>query len=59
MDSNTAFAVGNGVFNSNGNIARSNAFEVTKDGGIILQSPNSTRYKVTVSDSGSLSVTAV
>lgn len=57
MDSNTAFAVGNGVFNSNGNITRSNAFEVTKDGGIVLKSPNGTRYKVTVDDSGNLSTT--
>ena len=29
IGSNTAFAVGNGVFNSNGNITRSNALEVT------------------------------
>lgn len=32
LDSNTAFAVGNGVFNGNGNITRSNAFEVKADG---------------------------
>ena len=57
MDSDTAFAVGNGVFNANGNITRSNAFEVTKDGGIVLKSPNGTRYKVTVDDSGNLSTT--
>lgn len=30
--SDTAFAVGNGTFNANGNIARSNALEVKKDG---------------------------
>lgn len=59
MDSNTAFAVGNGIFNSNGNITRSNALEVTKDGGLILKSPNGTRYKITVNDSGNLTVTAV
>ena len=59
MDSNTAFAVGNGVFNANGNITRSNAFEVTKDGGVVLKSPNGTRYKITVSDSGSISATAL
>jgi len=54
MDSNTAFAVGNGVFNSTGNITRSNAFEVTKDGGIVLKSPNGTRYKITVDDTGAI-----
>lgn len=59
MDSNTAFAVGNGVFNSNGNITRSNAFEVTKDGGIVLKSPNGTRYKIMVDDTGAISATAI
>lgn len=59
MDSDTAFAVGNGVFNSNGNITRSNAFEVTKDGSIVLKSPNRTRYKIAVSDSGVISATAI
>jgi len=59
IDSNTAFAVGNGIFNSNGNITRSNAFEVTKDGGIVLKSPNGTRYKITVDDSGNLTTTAL
>ena len=57
IGSNTAFAVGNGVFNGNGNIIRSNAFEVTKDGGIVLKSPNGTRYKITVADDGTLSTT--
>lgn len=32
ISSNTAFAVGNGIFNGNGNITRSNALEVLKDG---------------------------
>lgn len=32
ISKNTAFAVGNGVFNGNGNITRSNALEVLKDG---------------------------
>ena len=59
MDSNTAFAVGNGVFNANGNITRSNAFEVTKDGGIILKSPNGTKYKITVDNSGNITTSAV
>ena len=59
LRSNTAFAVGNGVFNSNGNITRSNAFEVTSDGGIVLKSPNGTRYKITVANDGTLSTAAV
>ena len=59
IGSNTAFAVGNGVFNSNGNITRSNALEVTKDGGLILKSPSGTKYKITVDDSGTISTTAV
>lgn len=59
IGSNTAFAVGNGVFNSNGNITRSNALEVTKDGGLILKSPSGTKYKISVDDSGNISTTAV
>ena len=59
MDSNTLFAVGNGVFNGNGNITRSNALEVTKDSGIVLKSPNGTRYKITVDNSGNISTTAI
>lgn len=38
---------------------RSNAFEVTSDGGIVLKSPNGTRYKISVSDSGAISATAI
>ena len=59
IGSNTAFAVGNGVFNGTGTITRSNAFEVTKDGGIVLKSPNGTKYKITVADDGTLSATAL
>ena len=59
ISSDTAFAVGNGVFNSNGNITRSNALEVTKDGGLILKSPNGTKYKIAVDNSGNLTTTAV
>ena len=59
MNSDTAFAVGNGIFNGNGNITRSNAFEVTKDGGIVLKSPGGTRYKITVDDTGNLTTTAL
>lgn len=59
IDSDTAFAVGNGVFNSNGNITRSNALEVKKDGSIVLKSPNGTRYKITVDNSGNLTTSAV
>lgn len=59
ISSDTAFAVGNGVFNSNGNITRSNALEIKKDGSIVLKSPNGTRYKVSVTDAGALTVSAV
>ena len=59
ISSDTAFAVGNGVFNSNGNITRSNAFEVLKDGSMVLKSPNGTRYKIAVDDSGNLTTTAI
>ena len=59
MDSNTLLAVGNGVFNANGNITRSNAFEVLKDSSIVLKSPNGTRYKIAVDDNGNLTTTAI
>lgn len=59
ISSDTAFAVGNGVFNSNGNITRSNALEVKQDGSIVLKSPNGTKYKITVNDSGNLTTTAL
>ena len=59
ISSDTAFAVGNGVFNSNGNITRSNALEVKNDGSIVLKSPNGTRYKISVSDTGVISATAI
>ena len=55
IDANTMFAIGNGTSHT----ARLNLFEVTKDGGIVLRSPNGTRYKVTVNDSGNLTTTAV
>lgn len=57
--SDTAFAVGNGVFNGNGNITRSNALEVKKDGSIVLKSPNGTKYKIAVDDSGNITTTLV
>ena len=59
ISSDTAFAVGNGVFNSNGNITRSNALEVKKDGSLVLKSPNGTKYKIAVDDSGNLTTTAL
>ena len=55
IDANTLFAVGNGTSHT----ARSNAFEVTSDGGIVLKSPNWTRWKITVDNSGNLTTTAV
>ena len=59
ISSDTAFAVGNGIFNGNGNITRSNAFEVLKDGSVVLKSPNGTKYKIAVDDSGNLTTTAL
>ena len=59
ISSDTAFAVGNGIFNANGNITRSNAFEVKKDGSIVLKSPDGTRYKVMVDNSGVISTIAI
>ena len=55
MDSSTLFAVGNGTSHTD----RSNAFEVTSDGGIVLKSPNGTRFKILVDDTGALSATAI
>ena len=55
IDSNTAFAVGNGTTVT----ARSNAFEVTKDGGMILPSPDGTRWKITVDNTGTVTTVAV
>ena len=54
MDANTLFAVGNGTSHT----ARTNAFEVRTDG-IVLRSPNGTRYKITVSNTGTLTATAI
>ena len=58
ISSDTAFAVGNGTYNANG-LTRSNALEVTKDGGLVLKSPNGTKYKITVDDSGNLTTSAI
>lgn len=54
MDASTLFAVGNGT----GHTARSNAFEVRQDG-IVLKSPNGTRYKISVANDGTISSTPV
>lgn len=54
MDAHTLFAVGNGTSHT----ARSNAFEV-RDDGIVIKSPNGTRYKIVVGDDGTLSASAV
>lgn len=53
IDSNTRFAVGAGTAT-----ARKNAFEVRADG-IVLLSPNGTRFLVAVDDAGTLSATAL
>ena len=55
MDSNTLFAVGSGTSHTN----RGNAFEVRSDNSIVLRSPNGTRYKIAVDNSGNISATAV
>lgn len=55
IQSNTLFAVGNGTDQTN----RSNAFEVRSDGSIVLRSPNGTRYKIAVDDSGNVSTSAI
>ena len=54
IDANTLFAVGNGTSAT----ARSNAFEVLNDG-IVLKSPNGTRYKIAVSNTGAISATKI
>lgn len=54
MDANTLFAVGNGSSHTD----RKNAFEVRTDG-IVLRSPNGTRFKVTVDDGGNLSTSPI
>lgn len=53
IDSNTRFAVGAGTAT-----ARKNAFEVRSDG-IVLLSPNGTRFLVAVDDGGNLTATAL
>lgn len=54
IDANTLFAVGNGSSQT----ARSNAFEARADG-IVLKSPNGTRYKIAVSNTGAITATAL
>lgn len=54
ITSETLFAVGDGTNHT----ARSNAFEV-RDQAIVLKSPNGTKYKIAVDDSGNLVTTAV
>lgn len=55
IDANTMFAVGNG----SNHTTRLNLFEVLKDGSIVLRSPNGTRYKIAVDDSGNITTGAV
>ena len=55
IDANTMFAVGNGSSHTD----RLNLFEVLKDGSIALRSPNGTRWKIAVDNSGNLTTTAV
>lgn len=53
VTSTTLLAVGNGTSQT----ARSNAFEVTSDGGIVLKSPDASRWKITVSNTGAVTAT--
>ena len=58
LHSDTALAVGGGTAFDN----RKNAFEVTKDGGVIVPSSTSgstKKFKITVNDSGTISATEV
>ena len=62
LQSDTALAVGNGVFSGTGNSTKSNAFEVKNDGSIIVPSSTSgstKKFKITVDDSGTISATEV
>ena len=52
---NTAFAVGDGSDHS----SRNNCFELQNDGGLVLQSPNGSKWRLIVDDSGNLVTTAV
>ena len=55
IDDKTLLAVGNGT----SHVDRLNAFEVLKDGGIVLRSPNGSRYKIAVDDAGNLTTSAL
>lgn len=62
LESDTALAVGNGVFSSNAATTRSNALEVKKDGAVIVPSstPGSTKkFKITVDDTGTITATEI
>ena len=54
IDADTLFAVGNGT----SHVDRKNAFEVTADG-IVLPSPDGTRWLLSVDNSGTLTATAL
>lgn len=55
IDDKTLLAIGNGT----SNVDRLNAFEVLKDGGIVLRSPNGTRYRIAVDDTGAITTSAL
>ena len=60
LHDNTAFAVGNGTFNNNGNIVRSNALEVLNDGSLVVPSTTGNKkFKIAVDDTGTISATEV
>lgn len=55
ISANTAFAIGNGTNAT----TRSNLFEITTDGGVILKDSNGKKWKITVNTTGTLTTTAV
>jgi len=58
INANTKFAVGNGTAYNN----TSNIFEVTDDSGatgLVVKSPGGNKFKITVSDAGAISATAL
>ena len=55
IDDKTLLAIGNGTSHTD----RLNAFEILKDNSFVLRSPNGTRYKIAVDDTGNLTTTAL
>ena len=54
ITSETLFAVGDGTSHTD----RSNAFEV-RDKAFVIKSPNGTKWKIMIDDSGTITTTAI